>query len=318
MSYFKTYPATAVVPLNPKIKASLDVPPVKFATTPIGELRASVESSVAAIPASATSVARVENRDIPGSAGPIPIRVYTPNGRGPFPLLVVIHGGGWILGSLDTADAICRSICDRVGCIIVSVAYRLSPEVTYPAPLDDCCEALQWTAGNAASLGGRGDKIAIYGGSSGANLAAAVALRNRDLDGPRLALQILIVPTLNYGFDTASYHENAESFGLTRDDMIYFWDTYLSDPSRGCEPYASPLRAKDLSGLPPTLIITAHYDPLRDDGEAYAARLHQAGVPVRLTRYLDVHHSFFGFAAVYDSAERAHQEVAEALRDAFQ
>jgi acetyl esterase len=197
------------------------------------------------------------------------------------------------------------------------VDYRRAPEHKFPAGLEDCAAAARWCAERAAEVGGDGARLAIAGDSAGGNLAAALALAFRDRGGPALALQVLIYPVTNYQFDTASYHQYATGYGLTRESMWYFWKCYLSSPTDGGNPYASPLLAKDLRGLPPALVLTASYDVLRDEGEAYAARLAQAGVPVRCTRYLELNHGFAQLAAVSDSAKRGLQEIADALRNAW-
>jgi acetyl esterase len=315
--YLQTYPASNLVPLDPKLKAAIAAMPPRDMSLPIEQLRAGVEEMAATQPKLNEAVGAVVNRKIPGPGGDIPIRIYTPLGKPPFPLLIHIHGGGWVWGSLDSADDVCRSLCNRAGTAIVSVDYRLAPENKFPAAVDDGYAALQWVVENAAALGGNPRAVAIGGDSSGGNIATAVALYSRDHGGPKAALQVLIYPVTNCAFDTASYHENAGGYGLTREAMMYFWFTYLRTPADGQSPYASPLQAKDLSGLPPALIVTAQYDPLRDDGEAYAARLHRSGVPVRLTRYLDMNHAFFLYGAVYNSANRVLTEIAETLKAAF-
>ncbi len=317
MYYFHTHPSAKLVPLDPKLKAIIETLPPKDFSAPIEQWRATSEKQAVARPKLNATVEKIENRVVPGPGGEIPIRLYTPKGIGPLPILVYIHGGGWVMGSLDTHDDICRSLCNRSGSMVVSVGYRLAPEHKYPAAVEDCYAVLKWVAEKAAAISGDAKRIAISGDSSGGNIAAAVALRSRDQNGPKLALQVLIYPVANYGFDTASYHRNAAGYDLTRDAMIWFWTRYLPSPEYGDEPCASPLRAKDLTGLPPALVLTAQYDPLCDDGEAYAARLHSAGVPVRVTRYLDMNHGFFNWGAVCKSADCAFQEAADTLKEAF-
>jgi acetyl esterase len=314
---FKTHPATQPVPLDAELRAVLETLPKQLYLLPLEQFRATMERQVAETPKLNLPVAKIEDREIAGPGGPIRLRIYTPQGSGPWPLLLHYHGGGWVLGTLDTHDDVCRSLCSLSGSVVVSVDYRRAPEHKHPAAVEDCWTALQWTAESAAAIGGDPNRMGVIGDSAGGNLAAAVALCCRDRKGPRLALQVLIYPVTNYDFDTASYHENADDYGLTRDAMIFFWESYLATSAQGTEPYASPLRAGDLSGLPPALILTAQFDPLRDDGEAYAARLRRAGVPVRLTRYLDMNHGFFMAAAMFDSAHCALQEVADALKEAL-
>ena len=267
------------IPLDPKLQAALEEEPDTLFLQPVDQFREVVEQRSAETPKLSAAVAAIDNRKIPGPAGQIPIRVFRPEGRGPFPLLVYLHGGGWVTGSLNTCDDVCRTLCHRSGCVVVSAGYRLAPEHKYPAAIDDCYAVLTSTAENAAMIDGDSQRLAIAGDSSGGNLAAAIALCVRDRGGPKLALQVLICPVTNYGFDTASYHKNADGYGLTRDAMIFFWKSYLVNSDQGDESYASSLRAVNLAGLPPALIITAQFDPLRDDGEAYAARLHRRAYP---------------------------------------
>ncbi len=263
-------------------------------------------------------VGRIENRAVPGPAGEIPVRIYQPaGGIGPHPLAVYFHGGGWVLGTLDTHDDVCRTLANRSGALVVSVEYRRAPEYRFPAPLEDCVSAVRWCALRGAEIGGDGARVAVVGDSAGGNLAGAVALRFRDEKGPALALQVLIYPVTDLAFETASYREYAVGFGLTRGMMRYFWKSYLQSPADGGGAYASPLRAASLSGLPPALILTAQYDVLRDEGEAYAARLAQAGVPTRCTRYLDMNHGFIQLAALCEPALLGLEEAADALRAAF-
>ncbi len=317
--HFSTFPTTSIPPLHPKIRAMLDAegpfPPPD--TLAVAEVRAVREGMMLRRPKLDEPVARVEDRTIPAPGGEIRIRIYSPHGSGPQPVLAYFHGGGWVLGSLDTHDGVCRSLCRRAGCVVVSADYRRAPEHKFPAALEDCAAAVRWCAERAAEIGGDGARLAIAGDSAGGNLAAALALAYRDRGGPRLALQVLIYPVTNFELNTASYHEYASGYGLTRDSMWYFWRNYLSAPTDGASPYASPLLARDLEGLPPALILTAQYDVLRDEGEAYAVRLAQAGVPVRRTRYLELNHGFVQLAAVCEPASRGLQEIADTLRAAW-
>jgi len=263
------------------------------------------------------SVAKVENRTIPGPEGQIPIRIYTPEGPGPFPILVFFHGGGWVIGNLETADAPVRALTNRARCVAVSVDYRLAPEHKFPAAPDDCYAATVWAAENARSIGGDPSRIAVGGDSSGGNLAAVVALMARDRGLPRLAFQLLVYPVTNRDFNTASYRENAEGYNLTRDAMIWFWNHYLASDADASNPYASPLLAASLTGLPPAFVITAEYDPLRDEGESYAQRLREADVPTQHKRYAGTVHGFFGYGGVLDLGKQVLDDSAAALRAAF-
>ncbi len=262
-------------------------------------------------------VASEETRSVPGPHGPVPVRIYTPAGDGPLPALVYIHGGGWVLGDLQMTDAICRTVANRAGCVVVSVDYRLSPEYKFPIPLDDCYAAFTWVAENAASIGVDPSRIAIGGDSAGGNLSAAITLRARDEDGPAIVFQLLVYPVTNHDFGTGSYEVNRDGYLLTKDMMVWFWDHYLNDASDSDNPLVSPLRAKDLEGLPPAFVLTAEFDPLRDEGEAYAARLAEAGVPVSHVRYDGLIHGFWPMLAVIPAATTAADEASAALRTAF-
>ena len=262
-------------------------------------------------------IGAVADRRIPGPAGEIPVRVYTPTGSAPFPLLVFFHGGGWVLGGIETHDGICRELASGAGCVVMSVDYRLAPEHKFPAAADDCYAATQWAAAHAADLGADAKRVAIGGDSAGGNLTAVVAQMARDKDGPPLVFQLLIYPVTVAAFDTPSYRDNAEGYLLTAGDMRWFWDHYLKNAVDGENPYASPLRAKSLKGLPPALVVTAEFDPLRDEGEQYARRLEEAGVPTRLSRYDGMIHGFFGMSQMIDKAKAAVKEASSNLRLAF-
>jgi acetyl esterase len=239
--------------------------------------------------------------------------VYTPFGEPPFPVFVYLHGGGWVLGGLDDTDAVCRAIANAACCLVVSVDYRLAPEHKFPAPAEDAYHATKWIAQNSASLGGNGDPVAVGGMSAGGNLAATVALIARDRGGPPLRCQVLNVPVTDFSFDTPSYRENGKDFLPTRNEMRWFWGHYLATPADGADPYASPLRAPDLCGLPPALVQTAEYDPLRDEGRAYADRLRAAGVPVRYKCYEGMLHMFQGPEALHDMVSYLRQAFAPGL-----
>ncbi|WP_089718107.1 alpha/beta hydrolase [Candidatus Entotheonella palauensis] len=266
------------------------------------------------------AVRAVEDRVIPSPAGAghgTPIRVYTPQGDGPFPVLVYFHGGGWVVGSLETHDAQCRALSHGASCVVVAVDYRLAPEHKFPAAIEDCDAATQWVAENAASLGGDPDRLAVGGDSAGGNLAAVVALWARDRGTPYLAFQLLIYPATDMHCGTASQQENAEGYLLTRDAIIWFRDQYLRSDADVPHPDASPLLAPSLDDLPPALIITAEFDPLRDEGEAYAARLQAAGVPVMLKRYDGMIHGLFNLGHVLDQGQQVIEDCALALRRMF-
>jgi acetyl esterase len=247
-------------------------------------------------------VARVEDRLVPGPVTDTPVRIYTPQGTGSFGILVYFHGGGWVLGSLESSDAACRNICNGARCIVVSVNYRHAPEHKCPAAAEDSYAATVWAARNAASLGGDAQRLAVGGSSAGGNLAAVTALMARDRGGPQIRYQLLMVPVLNHAYDTRSYQDNAEGYGLTRARMQWFWDHYLGSAADGANVYASPLRAPDFTGLPPAFVMTAEFDPLRDEGEAYAERLREAGVAVKYKCYEGMVHMLLGPEADQDLA----------------
>ena len=261
----------------------------------------------------------ITDTTIPGAGGEMPARIYTPAGAdgGPLPCLLYVHGGGWVIGDIAGTDSICRAVANRARCKVVAFEYRLSPEHKYPAPLDDCYAALRWLAENAASIGVDPERLAVGGDSAGGNLSAAVALRARDEGGPPLRFQLLVYPVTDHRFDTESYRENGEGYLLTTDTMRWFWDHYVNGPSDSESPYVSPLRAKDLSGLPPAMVITAEYDPLRDEGEAFVAKLREAGVPVTLRRFDGQIHGFWQMMGVFPAAKEAAEVAAEELRRAF-
>ena len=239
-------------------------------------------------------LAGVVNRDMQGPAGSLALRIYTPLGDGPFPLMVFFHGSGFVVCSLDTHDGMCRNLCAGTGCVVVSVDYRLAPEAKFPAAPDDCLAATRWAAANAAALGADPGRMLVAGDSAGATSPRSPPCASATRAARSLLGQLLIYPVTDY-YDpgTPSMTENAEGYGLTRAGMIWFWDHYLADPADGAHPHASPLRADDLSGLPPALVVTAEYDPLRDEGERYADRLQQAGVPTAMKRWDGMNHGFF-------------------------
>ena len=262
-------------------------------------------------------VAKVENRSIPGPDGDVPVRIYTPEGTGPFPIMVWYHGGGWVIGDLESADGPSRHLCVGADCVVVSVDYRLAPETKFPGPAEDCYAATQWAVDNAAAINGDPARVAVGGDSAGGNLAAAMCLMARDRNGPAISFQLLVYPVTERNFDTASYRDNATGYSLTQDGMRWFWDQYLANDADAANPYAAPAQAADLSGQPPALVITAEFDPLRDEGEAYAELLRNAGVPVQATRYDGMIHGFFAMPTVLDQGRRAVDEATAALKASF-
>jgi acetyl esterase len=264
-------------------------------------------------------VARVEDRKISGPDGDIPIRIYTPSGNGPFGALVYFHGGGWVVGSIEMTDLPCRMITNAAGCVTVSVDYRLAPEHKFPAGPEDCYAATKWVAENAVAIGCDAKRIAVSGSSAGATLAAATALMARDRGGPKIAYQLLVYPATQRELDTPSQKQFATDgyYILSRADMEWFWGHYLASDADAANPYACPARAKSLAGLPPAMVITAEFDPLRDEGEAYAARLREEGVATVLKRYNGVTHGFFGMPTVIEKSRHAIAQASAALRGAI-
>ena len=260
-------------------------------------------------------LALVGTRTIPGpDGGELTVRFYWPPGEGPFGVCLYFHGGGWVLNNIDTHDDLVRRLAAASGCVFVSVDYRLAPEHKYPAAIEDGYAALQWVAQNAAELNVDPARIAVCGDSAGGNIAAVLCLMTRDRGGPPIKAQVLIYPITDCDFDRPSYRDNADGYFLTAQQMKWFWNHYVSSPEQMLEPYASPLRAASLSGLPTATILTAEFDPLRDEGEAYAFALSSAGVPVTQHRYDGLIHAFVKRVDQFDAALEAIREVGEVLR----
>lgn len=260
------------------------------------------------------AVASARDLAVPGRAGPIPARVYTPLNASAG-IVVYFHGGGWVIGSVDDWDACCRSLAAASGCRLLSVDYRLAPEHRFPAAADDAYDALTWAAG-AAQLTSAGPLI-VAGDSAGGNLAAVCAQRARDADGPDLVLQVLIYPVTDHDLERLSYRSfDGNEFFVNRRDMEWFWDHYVPSVPDRDHPYASPLRAASLSGLPPAYIVTAEHDPLRDEGFAYADRLRAARVPVQHRHYGTQIHGFFPMVNILDDAAKAIADAGSAIRAA--
>ncbi len=307
------------IKLYPEVKALLEgveaAGDAAVESLPPAEARAAALEALRTIANQPEEVGRVENLTIPGPESPIPIRIYTPKGEGPFACLVYFHGGGWVLCDLDTHDAVCRAIARRSCAVVVAVDYRLAPEHRFPAAVEDSYAATQWVAANTGRLGIDPGRIAVGGDSAGGNLSAVMCLKARDESGPAIALQVLVYPVTNLSsFDTASYTEFAEGYYLSRAEMEWFRGHYLERVEDGLNPHASPLLAPDLHGLPPALVITAECDTLRDEGEAYAKRLAEAGAEVTCVRYAGMIHPFFSLGGVLSQGRRAIEQVASALR----
>lgn len=291
--------------------AASDAP--EFHQLPAAESRAIYTQSQSAPPT--VMVHSVVDTAVAGPAGDIPVRIYRPHAD-PAPVHVHFHGGGWVLGNLETHDADCREICVAAGCIVVAVDYRLAPEHPFPAAPEDCYSVACWASANVAQLGAKAGLVSIGGDSAGGNLAAVVALMARDRNGPEFALQLLMYPITEPSMNTASYRENAEGYLLSKSMMTWFWDHYCPDIEQRNNALVSPLLVEDLSGLPPALVITAEFDPLRDEGEAYAERLDQAGVQVERRRYDGLIHGFFSLVGMIEAARESVHLVGSALRRA--
>jgi acetyl esterase len=284
--------------LDPQMKAILDQAAAAgaqpFHTMTPAQARAAIDTMFQAFRGQPKEVAKVDDRKISGPAGDIPVRIYTPAGNSPYGALVYFHGGGWVIGNIETHDVTCRDLTSGTPCVTVSVDYRLAPEHKFPAGPEDCYAATKWVADNARSLNVDPNRIAVGGDSAGGNLAAAIALMARDRGGPKLAYQLLIYPAIDAADETPSHREfTKDGYILSRADMEWFWGYYLADKDR-TNPYACPSRAKSLAGLPPAFVLTAEFDPLRDEGEAVKAK-----------RYDGVCHGFVSMAALLDAGKRA-------------
>jgi acetyl esterase len=320
------------MPAHPQILAFLELqaaaataadPPIPPISEQTPEMARAGYQALAELLGDGEEVAAVDDREIPGPGGDIPIRIYTPQGEGPFGILVYYHGGGWVIGGLDTHDHLCRALCRGAGCLVVSVDYRLAPEHPFPAAVEDAWTALQWVAEHAAALGGDPRRVAVGGDSAGGNLAAVVSLLARDAGTPELALQLLIYPATDMRMGHPSIDENAEGWVLTRDHMHWFRAHYLSaqpDPTHFrllTDFRLSPLLAHSHSGLASAWIATAELDPLRDEGMAYAEALRASGVPVDATCYQGMIHVFFQLHPLLDEGRRAVAEACAALEGAL-
>jgi len=292
--------------LHPHLQAIVDsaasLPPMESVAPAV--LRANYEAQAAKAPR--RDVAHVEDRMIPGPRGDIRVRIYRPDLEEGHAVITYFHGSAFVICSIDTHDGLCRSLCLQSGAIVVSVDYGLAPEAPFPAGPDDSFAATSWVHAHATSFGGDPARLVVAGDSAGATMAIVTALRARDVGGPAIAAQFLIYPVTDYP-DTlpSSYIERGEGCGLTANAMLWGWNLYIVNPDDRAHPHASPLRALDLAGLPPTYVITAEYDLLRDEGKAFADRLTAAGVDTTLVHYDDMNHGFMNMAGVLDRADEA-------------
>ncbi len=309
------------MPVDPQLQvllnqlANANVPPMS--SLPVEVVRQN-RDQMSIVDPHPLPVHSIVDRTIPGPRGEFPIRIYTPTGDGPFPVFIFFHGGGFVVGSIEASDSVCRMLTTLTPCITVSVGYHLAPEHPYPAGPEDCYTATKWVAEHAAEFHGDPARLAVGGDSAGGNLATVVALMANERGGPKLRFQLLIYPTTdNHRPGTASLQEFANGYFLTRDAVEWFDHHYQTPNFDQKDPHAFPLYARNLRNMPPALIITAEYDPLRDEGEMYARRLQEADVPVTLTRYDGMLHGFFTMIGVVDQSKIAILEAVSALRKAF-
>jgi acetyl esterase len=311
--------------IDPRLQPVLDAvaasapPPAGASVT---ELRANAHAAMdmmfLALAPEAPEMASIVDTTVPVNGGEIPVRIFTPPGDTPLPLHVYLHGGGFWLGTIDQFEATCRATAAGAGCIVVSVGYRLAPEHAFPTAAEDCYAAVAWVVDHADDLGGDAARLSIGGASAGGNLAAVVSLMARDRGGPPLVVQVLDIPVTDLTMSQPSIDENGEGYLLTKKAMTDYAGYYVPDPAQRRHPYASPLFADDLSGLPPAVVLTMEHDPLRDEGEAYADRLRAAGVPVTHRRFDGQFHGSVAMATLVPDVAAEHTAmIVDALRDAY-
>jgi acetyl esterase len=310
------------MPIDPQMRTLLDqlnaAEAKPFHAGSPQEARAGIQALISIVAGPPEKVAKVEDRKISGAGGQIPLRIYTPAGAAPMGAMVFFHGGGWVIGDIESHDVLCRSLANGAGCVTVSVDYRLAPESKFPAAAEDCYAATKWVAENAATLGVDANRIAVGGDSAGGNLAAVVSQMARDRGGPQIRFQLLIYPATDYSREYPSQTDfTADGYILSRSDMIWFYDHYMNSDADRTNPYLSPGCAKSLAGLPPAFVITCELDPLRDEGEAYADAMRKAGVTVKANRYDGLCHGFLMMPGVIDAAKGAIADCCTELRQAI-
>lgn len=280
--------------------------------------RAQFKELTLAVAIAPAPVGKVIDRTVPGPAAPLPVRVYQPESAGgPWPVLVYFHGGGFVLGDLETHDSVCRWVCRKAAVVVVSVDYRLAPEHPFPAALDDSLAAIRWVAGNGAEIGADGARLAVGGDSAGANLSTVAAGILRDEGGPAIRYQLLVYPVTDMAMDTPSHKQLADGYRLTRSLIDWFYSHYLPPGTDSADPRLSPAKADTLAGLPPALVVTAGFDPLRDEGKAYADAMRAAGVAVDYRCYDGMIHGFLHMGGRLDGGRALLDEAAGALKEAL-
>jgi len=308
-------------PFHPQVQAIRDrleaEPAPPLYTLPIEQARARDVKGALSTAGTLEPVAHVSDFVIPGEAGDLAARIYRFSEDGALPVVVYFFGGGWSLGTLDTSDAVCRMITNRAKCVSIAVSYRLAPEHKFPAAVLDCYRGISWVAEHGDELGIDQERIAVGGDSSGGNLAAAVALLAKERGGPRLIHQLLVYPNTDAAADTDSMREITDELFFNIKSVKWYWGMYLNSAEDAANPLASPLRAADLSGLPPATVITAEFDPLRDESELYARRLAEHGVPAEVIRYAGMMHGFFTMVGILDTATEAVSTASARLAAAF-
>ncbi|MGY2894156.1 alpha/beta hydrolase [Deinococcus sp. UYEF24] len=312
------------MPPVPELQAFLaQLPPAPAERPSLEQMRATVIASSAQLPRRPTEIAGTREIVIPGPASDLPARVYTPTGRGPaagWPLIVFFHGGGFVAYNLDTHDGVCRELCAGAGAVVVSVEYRLAPEFRFPHPTDDAYAAVNWLGEHAAEVGADPARMSVAGDSAGASLSLATALRLRDDNGsgggPRLAAQLLLYPAADMSGrgEYPSRTENAEGYFLTAESMKFFGAMYLTTPEDALHPHVSPLHSADLKGLPPTLVLTAEFDPLRDEGKALADKLQAEGVDTTYRPGPGLIHGYANMTGFVPAAAQMMDDAAAWLR----
>lgn len=309
------------MPLHPQVQALMDrraalgYPDNRDVSPKVA--RANAAAGRLAIPSVQEPVGEITEQTIPGPAGDIPIRIYRPTTEGPHSLIMLFHGGGWVIGDLDSEDSTSRGLVNRVNAVLVSVDYRMAPEVRFPGAPEDCYAATLWAVEHAEELGVDASNLAVAGTSAGGNLSAAIAQMARDRGGPIIKHQVLFCPVIDHQFERPSVIANAEGYGLTKDGMIWFWDQYIGPDGDPHHPYASVIRADDLSGLADATVIAAEFDPLLDEAADYAAALKAAGNDVTYTEYKGMTHGFNGSFGLIDDAVKACDEASNRILASF-